>query len=43
MAKNFQTNFFFFVKGKTICGEFSIKISNVSYEKNNFYEFLTEK
>jgi len=33
----------FFYYGRDIFGESSIKMSNVSYERKNFYEFLTEK
>jgi len=33
---------FIFVKGKKLPNKKSIKFSNVSYEQQNFYEFLTE-
>jgi len=43
MAINTVTlnDFFFFDRSRKTCWNSSIKISNFSYEKKNFYEFLT--
>lgn len=34
-----QVKLFFFVKGRTNCGESSIKMSNVCYEKKTLINF----
>lgn len=39
----FQCTYFFLDRGLKSCQESSIQMSNVSYKKKDFHEFLTEK